>query len=99
MESCAIRLSAAESLCVSVEAQRTTAMSSPANNPPANPVTKLSFWGVRGSTPTVDPATWRFGGNTPCLELTAPDGTQLILDCGTGLRVLGSRWTAPAPSG
>src|SRR6266403_668928 len=60
------------------------------------PVTKLSFWGVRGSTPTVDPATWRYGGNTPCLELTAPDGTQFILDCGTGLRVLGSRWTAPS---
>jgi phosphoribosyl 1,2-cyclic phosphodiesterase len=64
----------------------------------SGPVTKLSFWGVRGSTPTVDPATWRYGGNTPCLELTAPDGTQFILDCGTGLRVLGSRWTAP-PAG
>jgi phosphoribosyl 1,2-cyclic phosphodiesterase len=59
------------------------------------PIAKLSFWGVRGSTPTVDPATWRYGGNTPCLELTAPDGTQFILDCGTGLRVLGSRWTTP----
>jgi phosphoribosyl 1,2-cyclic phosphodiesterase len=56
------------------------------------PIAKLSFWGVRGSTPTVDPATWRYGGNTPCLELTAPDGTQFILDCGTGLRMLGSRW-------
>src|ERR1700747_1179717 len=65
----------------------------------SGPVTKLSFWGVRGSTPTVDPATWRYGGNTPCLELTAPDGTQFILDCGTGLRVLGSRWTAPVPNG
>ena len=41
------------------------------------PVAKLSFWGVRGSTPTVDPATWRYGGNTPCLELIAPDGTQI----------------------
>src|SRR2546428_134487 len=59
------------------------------------PITKLSFWGVRGSTPTVDPATWRYGGNTPCLELIAPDGTQFILDCGTGLRMLGSRWAAP----
>jgi phosphoribosyl 1,2-cyclic phosphodiesterase len=56
------------------------------------PCAKLSFWGVRGSTPTVDPATWRYGGNTPCLELIAPDGTQMILDCGTGLRMLGSRW-------
>src|SRR5712664_2522886 len=62
----------------------------------SGPVTKLSFWGVRGSTPTVDPATWRYGGNTPCLELPPPDGTQFIRDCGTGLRVLGSRWTAPA---
>jgi phosphoribosyl 1,2-cyclic phosphodiesterase len=58
----------------------------------SNPVAKLSFWGVRGSTPTVDPATWRYGGNTPCLELVAPDGSQMILDCGTGLRMLGSRW-------
>lgn len=63
-----------------------------------SPIAKLSFWGVRGSTPTVDPATWRFGGNTPCLELIAPDGTQFILDCGTGLRTLGSRWgTADSP--
>ena len=60
----------------------------------SSPIAKLSFWGVRGSTPTVDPATWRYGGNTPCLELIAPDGTKFILDCGTGLRVLGSRWTA-----
>jgi len=59
------------------------------------PAAKLSFWGVRGSTPTVDPATWRYGGNTPCLELVAPDGTQIILDCGTGLRMLGSRWAMP----
>lgn len=57
-----------------------------------SPVAKLTFWGVRGSTPTVDPATWRFGGNTPCLDLVAPDGTQFILDCGTGLRMLGNRW-------
>jgi phosphoribosyl 1,2-cyclic phosphodiesterase len=59
------------------------------------PIGKLSFWGVRGSTPTVDPATWRYGGNTPCLEFVAPDGTQFILDCGTGLRMLGSRWAMP----
>src|SRR6185436_8502745 len=55
---------------------------------------QLRFWGVRGSTPTVDRATWRYGGNTPCLELLMPDGTPLILDCGTGLRMLGKRWAA-----
>lgn len=60
----------------------------------SSPIAKLTFWGVRGSTPTVDPATWRFGGNTPCLDLVAPDGTQFILDCGTGLRMLGNRWGA-----
>jgi phosphoribosyl 1,2-cyclic phosphodiesterase len=60
----------------------------------STPIAKLSFWGVRGSTPTVDPATWRYGGNTPCLDLIAPDGTQFILDCGTGLRMLGNRWIA-----
>ena len=60
------------------------------------PTGKLSFWGVRGSTPTVDPATWRYGGNTPCLEFIAPDGTQFILDCGTGLRMLGNRWAGPS---
>lgn len=54
-------------------------------------VATLGFWGVRGSTPTVDRANWRYGGNTPCLELVAPDGTRFILDCGTGLRMLGNR--------
>ncbi len=63
------------------------------------PIAKLSFWGVRGSTPTVDPATWRYGGNTPCLELIAPDGTQFILDCGTGLRMLGAAGAAPNGGG
>src|SRR6266446_1285188 len=63
------------------------------------PIAKLSFWGVRGSTPTVDPATWRYGGNTPCLELIAPDGTQFILDCGTGLRMLGNRGSSPSAGG
>jgi phosphoribosyl 1,2-cyclic phosphodiesterase len=64
----------------------------------SSPITKLTFWGVRGSTPTVDPATWRFGGNTPCLDLVAPDGTQFILDCGTGLRMLGNRWSSDDPA-
>lgn len=54
--------------------------------------TKLVFWGVRGSTPTLERDTWRYGGNTPCIEVTAPDGTRFILDCGTGLRMLGNEW-------
>ena len=63
-----------------------------------NNAAKLTFWGVRGSTPTVDRATWRYGGNTPCLDLLAPDGMCFILDCGTGIRVFGSRWSEAAGS-
>lgn len=55
--------------------------------------TKLVFWGVRGSTPTLERGTWRYGGNTPCIELTALNGTRFVLDCGTGLRILGNRWS------
>jgi phosphoribosyl 1,2-cyclic phosphodiesterase len=55
-------------------------------------VARLVFWGVRGSTPTLERDTWRYGGNTPCVELTAPGGTRFILDCGTGLRLLGNHW-------
>src|SRR5579864_231191 len=54
---------------------------------------KLVFWGVRGSTPTLERDTWRYGGNTPCLELTSPEGSRFILDCGTGMRMLGNLWT------
>ena len=58
--------------------------------------TKLSFWGVRGSTPTVDQETWRYGGNTPCLEIETSQGSRFILDCGTGLRMLGKHWAGNA---
>ena len=61
-------------------------------------VAQLRFWGVRGSTPTVDKATWRYGGNTACLELTTPLGSRIILDCGTGLRMLGRHLEASEES-
>jgi phosphoribosyl 1,2-cyclic phosphodiesterase len=48
----------------------------------------LRFWGVRGSTPTPVRENLKYGGNTPCIELRA-GGELFILDCGTGLRLLG----------
>ncbi len=48
----------------------------------------VKFWGVRGSIACPGPATARYGGNTPCLELRCGD-RMLILDGGTGLRPLG----------
>ena len=64
-------------------------LAKPARKISQDRVATLRFWGVRGSTPTVDKATWRYGGNTACVELTTPAGARVILDCGTGLRMLG----------
>jgi phosphoribosyl 1,2-cyclic phosphodiesterase len=50
---------------------------------------QVRFWGTRGSIPTPGPGTLRHGGNTSCVEVRSAAGTLLILDCGTGLRVLG----------
>ena len=48
----------------------------------------LRFWGVRGSLPSPGAGTARYGGNTPCVELTHPGG-RVVLDAGTGMRALG----------
>lgn len=50
---------------------------------------RVRLWGVRGSVPVPGPATRRFGGNTSCVQITASDGAELILDAGTGIRELG----------
>ena len=49
----------------------------------------VRFWGTRGSIPSPGPATVRYGGNTPCLELRTEQGWLVILDAGTGIRELG----------
>lgn len=56
-------------------------------NPPKSS-TRLKFWGVRGSIPTPGPTTVFYGGNTSCVEIRAA-GEIIILDAGTGLRLLG----------
>lgn len=50
---------------------------------------RVTFWGVRGTIPTPGKETVRLGGNTPCVEVSTPDGDLLILDAGTGIRPLG----------
>jgi CheY-like chemotaxis protein/phosphoribosyl 1,2-cyclic phosphodiesterase len=50
---------------------------------------RIRFWGVRGSIAAAGPETARYGGNTPCVEARADDGTLLIFDSGTGARKLG----------
>jgi phosphoribosyl 1,2-cyclic phosphodiesterase len=50
----------------------------------------IRFWGVRGSLPCPGPATKRYGGNTPCVEVRCGE-RLIILDAGTGLRELGDK--------
>src|SRR6476660_3860637 len=50
---------------------------------------RLTIWGCRGSVPTPGPGTFRYGGNTSCVEVSLDDGTILVLDAGTGIIDLG----------
>ncbi len=50
---------------------------------------KIKFWGVRGSIPVPGKDTVEFGGNTTCIQITTSDNQLIIIDAGTGIRVLG----------
>ena len=50
---------------------------------------KVKVWGARGSIPTPGPDTMRYGGNTSCVQVTLSDGTTVVLDAGTGIRMMG----------
>ena len=50
---------------------------------------RVWLWGVRGSVPVPGRSTERYGGNTSCVQVAAADGSQLVLDAGTGIRRLG----------
>lgn len=50
---------------------------------------KVKFWGVRGSVPTPWKDAMQIGGNTSCVQVIPSSQELVILDAGTGLRVLG----------
>ena len=52
---------------------------------------QITFYGVRGSIPTPGPEYVRYGGNTACVHVELDDGTDIILDAGTGIRRLGNQ--------
>jgi phosphoribosyl 1,2-cyclic phosphodiesterase len=58
---------------------------------------KITFWGVRGSIPTPGLDTVRYGGNTSCIGLDGDDGTVLIFDSGTGIRLIGAKLAPLSP--
>lgn len=52
---------------------------------------EIKFWGTRGSIPAPGPHTLEFGGNTSCVEVLLNSGRRIVIDGGTGLRLLGRR--------
>ena len=50
---------------------------------------RVRYWGARGSIPAPRAEMALHGGNTSCVELTLSDGTEVILDAGTGICDLG----------
>jgi phosphoribosyl 1,2-cyclic phosphodiesterase len=55
---------------------------------------RVTFYGVRGSIATPGPTTVRYGGNTVCVTVRTRDNDLIILDAGTGIRVLGEELIA-----
>ena len=49
---------------------------------------RIRLWGVRGSIPVPGKSTVRYGGNTSCVEVRG-DGEIIVLDAGSGIRLLG----------
>ena len=50
---------------------------------------KIKLWGTRGSLASAGPDTVRYGGDTAAVELTGRDGEVVILDAGSGIRMIG----------
>jgi phosphoribosyl 1,2-cyclic phosphodiesterase len=49
----------------------------------------ITFYGVRGSTPSPSDANRRYGGNTATVVLERPGAAPIVFDLGTGLRMWG----------
>ncbi len=52
-------------------------------------MTRVHFWGIRGSIPSSSQKTIGYGCNTPCVSVEGLKNTSLILDAGTGIYPLG----------
>jgi len=53
---------------------------------------EIKFWGTRGSIPAPGPHTLEFGGNTTCVEVVLDNGQRVVIDGGTGMRLLGQHF-------
>ena len=50
---------------------------------------RVKFWGVRGSIPAPSKHTVKYGGNTAAIEVRNNNDDLIIIDAGTGIRLLG----------
>ncbi len=56
------------------------------------------IWGCRGTLPAPGPTTVRYGGNTTCVAVETAEGRLVVLDCGSGMRLLGSALLPEPPA-
>ncbi len=56
-----------------------------------------AIWGCRGTLPAPGPTTVRYGGDTSCVAVETADGRLVVLDCGSGIRLLGNALAADPP--
>ncbi|MFC1556318.1 MBL fold metallo-hydrolase [candidate division KSB1 bacterium] len=59
---------------------------------------KITIWGSRGSIPSPGQDTLKYGGNSTCLELRPANGGIIIIDAGSGIRLLGKKLIKEAKS-
>lgn len=50
---------------------------------------RIKFWGTRGTIPVTGVEYAKYGGNTPCIEVSINEEAVLIFDAGSGIRMLG----------
>ena len=58
---------------------------------------RVTFHGVRGSTPCHGREIVRYGGNTSCVSVDVPGHKPIVFDLGTGLRYFGQSLPATEP--
>ena len=51
---------------------------------------KIRIWGARGTVQTPNAAKLRFGGHTTCVAGAVGDDDYVVLDCGSGMRLMGA---------
>jgi len=52
---------------------------------------KIIIWGCRGSIASPGKNTLKYGGNSTCLEIRPKEGGVIIVDAGSGIRLLGKK--------